>query len=365
MKQGRTLTELAAEIERQRDSKKDVIAGTKAMVMHAEVPKGSPIGLRIGENLDFGINGVGHDQIGTHTGIPSKYYDRMAGEAPALLATNVNEWFNRFPAKRMVRTLDGNVRAFLSDSYRTLENADLAEAVFPVLFDLKLEIMSCEVTERRLYIKAVDERIKKDVPRGHAIGDGSHQFFDTISPAVIVANSEVGMGALSIEWGVFTKVCTNLATIAGAGMKKRHLGAKQGLIDGEEIRHMLTDETKKVTDQAVWMQLRDVLKGAFEEARFEAYTDKLKGLSEQKIENDVVKVVELTSRRFGITETESKSVLRHLIEGGDLSRYGLLNAVTRTAQDLPSYDRASEFERMGGEIIELPANEWKQMAKAA
>lgn len=35
MKQGRTLTELAAEIERQHLTKKDYVAGTTSMVVHA------------------------------------------------------------------------------------------------------------------------------------------------------------------------------------------------------------------------------------------------------------------------------------------------------------------------------------------
>jgi hypothetical protein len=364
MKTGKTLMELAAEITRQSEAKVDLVAPTTAMVMHAEYPPHSPVGFKVGDR-DFGINNVGHDQIGTHVGIPSKYYDRMRDEAPALLAVNVNEWLNKGSAKRMVRTLDGTVRAFLSDSYRPLENEQLAEAVLPVLADLKLEVMSAEITERRLYIKAVDERIKQDVPSGRKIGDGSHVFFDTVSPAIIISNSEVGMGALSIETGIFTKVCTNLATIAGAGMKKRHLGARAGLGDGEEIRHLLTDDTKRATDKAVWMQVRDVVAGAFNEVKFQAHTDALRGLAEQKIVGDPIKVVELSSKRLGITETESRSVLRHLVEGGDLSRYGLFNAVTRTAQDLDSYDRASEFERMGGQVIELPRTEWQALAIAA
>jgi hypothetical protein len=311
---------------------------------------------------NFGINSVGHQQIATHTGIPAAYYKKMVEEAPDLLATNVNRWFAKYPANRMVRTLDNHVRAFLSDSYRPLENADLAEAVLPVLFDLKLEVMSCEVTETRLYLKCVDERIKQDVPSGRKMGDGSHCFFDTVSPAIIISNSEVGLGSLSVESGVFTKVCTNLMAISGAGMKKRHLGARTSLGDGEAIRHLLTDETKRATDRAVWMQVRDVVKGAFEEARFEAHCNKLKGLAEQKIEGDPVKVVELSSKKLGIQDGEQKSVLRHLIEGSDLSRYGLLQAVTRTAADIESYDRASDFERMGGALIDLSANDWQALS---
>jgi hypothetical protein len=57
--------------------------------------------------------------------------------------------------------------------------------------------------------------------------------------------------------------------------------------------------------------------------------------------------------------------MRHLIEGGDLSKYGLHSAITRAAQDVESYDRASDLERVGGQVIELGRGEWKVLAEAA
>lgn len=364
MKTGRTLSELAAEIERQQNTKKDLVASTKNVVMGT---MGKDVGVKVGDLAPIGVNELAHDQIGAHLGIHAKYYDKMKADAPELLATNVNHWFRAKPEARLIRTLDGRMRAFLSDSYRPLENYDLAEAVLPVLRDLKLDIMSCEVTERRLYIKAVDERLKRDVPTGRKMGDGSHVFFDTCSPAIIISNSEVGAGALSIDSGVFTKVCTNMAMIADGGMRRRHVGSRNAITDGEQVRHLLSDATKRATDKAIWMQVRDVVKGAFDEARFAQVTDRLGGMAADRIEPDadVVKVVEFGAKTLGYTETEGKSILKHLIEGGDLSRYGLFNAVTRTAQDVESYDRASELEALGGKVIELPRNDWQRMARAA
>ncbi len=366
MKTGKSLSQLAAEIERQSNTKRDLIAGTNVIAL-AVTDGGNEVNAVIGAEKQhaFDINGLAHDQIGQHTGIPAKYYDKMLGEEPALLATNVNKWFTKYPAPRLIRTLDGRVRAFLSDSYRPLENADLAEAVLPILLDMKLDIMSCEITERRLYIKAVDERLKADVPSGRKMGDGSHHFFDTCSPAIIISNSEVGSGTLSVDSGIYTKVCTNMCMIAAGGMKRRHVGSRNELTDGEAVRHLLSDATKRATDKAIWMQVRDVVRGAFDEVKFKTNTDKLAGLSQDKIEGDVVKVVDFGAKTFGFTEGEGKSVLKHLIEGGDLTRYGLFNAITRTAQDLDSYDRASEFEAIGGKVIELPKNDWQRMAKAA
>jgi hypothetical protein len=56
--------------------------------------------------------------------------------------------------------------------------------------------------------------------------------------------------------------------------------------------------------------------------------------------------------------------LRHLIVAGDLSAYGIVNAITHFSQDVEDYDRATEFEALGGKLIELPNSEWKEMMEA-
>lgn len=366
MKSGLTLVELAREIERQSSAKRDFIASTAATEIAVKPKEDAPdqkiVALRFGEH-EMPIKPYAHDQIAAHTEIPTRYYNRMLQTAPELLATNVAEWFKRKPQARMVRSLDGNVRAFLSDRYRTMENDELAEAILPTLMDMKLDVMSSQITDTRLYIKAVDQRIKRDMPTGRRWGDGSHIFFDTLSPAIIISNSEVGAGALSIEAGVFTKVCTNLAIASSRSMKKYHLGGRQDL--GDDVVRMLSDDTKRSRDVALWKTVRDVTKAAFDEAAFSAYVDSMKDATQAKIEGDPVKVVEVTAKKFGFGETEKSSVLRHLIENGDLSKYGLHSAITRAAEDFTDYDRATEFERLGGKVLEMPKTEWRELAIAA
>jgi hypothetical protein len=41
---------------------------------------------------------------------------------------------------------------------------------------------------------------------------------------------------------------------------------------------------------------------------------------------------------------------------------GLANAVTRTGEDVPDYDRATEREAAGGRVIELSPADWKSLA---
>lgn len=355
---GRSLQDLAAEIERRAEAKRDFIAPVNLMTMEVAGNRPTMVLDHKGALHTFGVQDIAHGQIAEYTGVPLAYYKRMVAEDPALLATNVNRWLHdKKDDRRMLRTLDGNTRALLSDRYRALENEDLAEAVLPVLLDQNLLIISCEITDRRLYIKAVDRNIERDVPTGKAMGDGSHTFFDTVSPAITISNSEVGSGALSIETGVYTRVCTNLAMI-GTNMRKYHTGQRAALSD--EVMALLTDETKRATDRAVWMQVRDLVKSAFDLAKFDATIKRLGDAAKDQIAAEqAVEVIERVGRRFSFNEGERKSVLGELIRSGDLSRYGVHSAITRISQfDDVGYDRATELERIGGEVIELPRQDW-------
>jgi hypothetical protein len=42
-----------------------------------------------------------------------------------------------------------------------------------------------------------------------------------------------------------------------------------------------------------------------------------------------------------------------------------VNAVTHFSEEVEDYDRATEFEALGGKLIELSAPEWKGLAEAA
>ena len=125
MKIGRSLNELAAEITRQAESKRDFIASTEQVEMQ---PTGDgDVVVEIGDKGTFPVGDIAHGQIATHTGIPAKYYDRMRQEAPELLADNVNAWYHPKPGGkpaqvRMWRTMDKKLRANLSDKYQAFED---------------------------------------------------------------------------------------------------------------------------------------------------------------------------------------------------------------------------------------------------
>ncbi len=57
-------------------------------------------------------------------------------------------------------------------------------------------------------------------------------------------------------------------------------------------------------------------------------------------------------------------MLTRLIEDRDYSRWGMVNAVTATANDHESYNRAVELEYLGGRMLNMPAKQWQPIAEA-
>lgn len=358
MKTGLNLTELAKELDRQKETKRDFIAPTTELKMTTVENKvkgmSTPIGveLKVNGHGTFGIRETAHQQIAQRVGVPQKYYDRMKAEAPDLLAQNVNHWFQAQPEKRMVRTLDGYDRGFLSSRYRPLDNQDLAEVALSTLLKEKdLRVESCALTETRMYIKAVTARLTAEVKVG-----------DVVQSGIVITNSEIGLGSVKVEPMIYRLICSNGAISNDLAMKKYHVGRDW---DSELAEELLQDETRKQDDRAFWMKVRDVIAGSFRQDVFDRLVNRMREATRTSDIKKPSKAIEVITAKFGLQEAEGEGVLAHLIKGGDLSQYGLMNAVTRLSQDVESYDRATELERLGGTVLELPKTDWAELAEVA
>lgn len=344
MKTGRSLTELAVELDRQVATKKDFKADTRALAFHSN---GDSV-LTMSEVGDFPVGNIAHEQIAERLQIPKRYYDRMRQEAPELLDRNVNHWFQSSPETRLVRTLDGNARAFLSDRYRPLDNYDLAQIALDALKGQGCQIVSCEMTERRMYLKATTDRISGEVSKG-----------DIVQTGIVISNSEVGSGALRVEPLIYRLVCLNGMIAPDRSMKKHHIG--RGGSSGEAFEgasEYFLDETRQADDRAFWMKVRDVINGVFSQEIFDGIVLKLREATTDVLEKPI-KVVEVVSNHFGLTGDEQEGILSKMVSGGDTSRYGLLNAITAFSQEVSDYDRATDLERFGGQVLELPKSMFK------
>lgn len=343
MKQGKTLAELGRELQRQRQNRQDFLADTRSLEMKSD-SYGSTLLLSLDNHrYNFKIGDLAHQQIATRLNIPFRYYQKMQSDAPDLLDLNVNRWFNHNPERRMIRVLDGNVRAFLSDRYRRLDNLELCAAVLPVINDMKgAQIESCDVTPTHLYLKVVNRKLKAEVKVG-----------DVVQAGFVVSNSEVGLGSLRVEPLIFRLVCKNGLICKDLAQKKYHVGKQLNLSD-DNAYELYSDETIAQDDKAFFMKVQDVVRCAVDEEKFALTVDKLRRSTQISLKHAPVKSVELLADRFQLTENERGDILRQLFIGADNSRYGLINAVTAASKISKSYERATELERIGGEILAAP-----------
>lgn len=357
MKQGRSLVELASELERQSKAKHDYKVPTTEMAMEvdrADAESKPQVGVKINGFGTFHPTEIFHDQIGTHLSIPAKYYDRMLTESPELLATNVNHWLRAEPETRLVRTLDSNARAFLSNRYRTIDNYDVADAVLPALVNhgAGLRVESSEVTDRRLYIKAVSERIQ-----GTVVGQA-------VQAMISISNSEVGLGAFRIEFGLFILRCLNGAIMPEEGMRRYHVGRAGAEFDS--AYEVFSDSTRQADDRALKFKMADVVRAAFDDRRFQQLIQGVSITGQNRIEKNPAAVIEKVVEENALSEKDNGGILRHLINGGDLTQWGLSNAVTAYAQEQHhTYEQATELEKIGGRILTIKPEVWTQLASAA
>ena len=359
MKTSMTLLDLATELDRQAKAKNDYIAPTNLMSMWHDTNPDQPFSLSMQGIGNYNIGDYAHRQIGEHTGIPFKYYNKMMTEAPGLLTANVNHWFETNPANRLIRTLDDKIRAYLSNNYRMMDNYDLAEAVLPVLTEAGATVHSADIRENKMFIKAVIEGRTQEIPPPA----GSQGRAVPVQPGIVISNSEVGDGAISVQPAVHTLSCLNMAVWAQHALRRIHLGGKLSE-DNDRIKQYLSDQTIELSDAALWSQVRDITNAAMTGSMFDDIVAQLTAARTQGIPVSIVNtVIERVSNRFGIFEGEQGSILGHLIDGGELNKFGLHNAVTRASQDMDSYTRATEFEHIGGEIIALPQRDWDALIR--
>lgn len=304
------------------------------------------------------------EQIAGHIGLPMRYLKKLQQENPNLLDLNINTLLMQQPRPRLVRLLDGQVRAFLSNRYRRLDNDALLESLWPVFDDLGgLEVGSAELSPHRLYHKMVSPRLRGEVRVG-----------DEVQAGLVISNSEVGAGAITVELLIYRLVCTNGAIVGkGIGhLRRNHSGSilkpcQEGIsllpATGNLSDNQAGDRPDEIEkDNLFWEGLRVSIRDALHENHFQQVLERMQHAAGLKLEADTKTVTQRVAARFGLRESEQESIEIRWLESEDLTLWGLANAVTRTSQDIESYERATELERLGGALMLLSPKEWKGLS---
>jgi len=349
--------ELAHELERQMLTKQDLVLPSSLLQcrtnesgrLNLTVDAGNQPRIGGGE---YDVTSLARRQLAEKLKIPFAYFERMREGQPELLNRNVNTWLQTEGSRWMIRTLDDEVRAVLSDRYRRLDNFDPAEHVLPLLQRLDgARFESVELTETKMYLKVITPRVTFEVAPG-----------DIVQAGIVISNSEVGCGNLSVQPLIYRLVCSNGLIASDHALRKTHVG--RSLASELDSITVFRDDTLAAVDRAFFLKVRDVVEAAASKTTFRQIAMKLQKTGDIRLTGDPVKTVEVLANRYLLNDNERAGVLRHLIVEGDLSGSGLVNAVTHFSQEVVDYDRATEFEALGGKLIVLAPNEWKGLALA-
>ena len=318
--------------------------------------------------------------VSSKLNIPTAYLKRMRHQRTDLYDANVNGWLHGTDdayaelgdgeqhgpdhRKFLVRCFrddkgSGIARAFLSDSYRTIDNLDVLTSTLQGIEDAGVEVNidRCDLSDSRMYVRVVAPQVRvmaDELLRGYrnpfgenfeqwrkiadreglGYGDGSEPI---VWAGFVVANSEVGKGANSITPQVVIKVCKNGLTIKRDMMREVHLGGKleAGVVDWSE-------DTQRKSVELVRAKTRDAVR-TFLDVNYLARTvvDLERRAGEPVATLDEVKVL---TKPLLFTPGQTDGILNRFIQGGQMTRAGVVNAITAHAQEVPDADVAAEME---------------------
>lgn len=340
MKQGKTLKALAAELKRQHDNKHDFIVNTRNLQMQTNSKGESKLTFTFNNKpITFGVNENTHQQIATKLNIPVRYYQKMQIESPQLLDQTVNDSFKKLAENRMLRTLDGTARAFLSDRYRRIDNLEICAAIYPFIESTKfLSVESAEVTDSHLYLKVINKRIKAEISKGNIIQSG-----------FVISNSEVGEGCLKVEPLIFNSFSKNALIFKDCLHKTNHIGRQ---FKSSSMAYEIPDERNYNANIFTKLQ-KDIQAAISDSETFDTIVQLLKQSKQISLQKDIVKAVESLANDFALSPNERGDILRQLLISEDHSRYGLINAISAASKISNSYERATELEHISGELLTL------------
>jgi hypothetical protein len=260
-------------------------------------------------------------------GLPAAYVKRCP---PDLQDANVNYWLRTGEIggrndpdpdpEWLLRAKGATVRAVLSPKYSRLDNAQLLSALLPVLTGTRYEIGLVQLTPESFHLRLVDPTLFRDVVPGDRLMVGIH-----------LANSEVGLRAVTVDALVFRLACANglIRRVSGQSLlRQRHLHVSEPRFTG-----MLEAGVR----QAVM-----VAAGFLEQVALAVRTPV----------PDVEAAIGTLAERWDLPrQTEEHIRFALLGEARPETLYGLVNAITLAAQRLPVEERF-ELETQAGMLID-------------
>ncbi len=261
-------------------------------------------------------------QMCQRLGMPTGYFRRCPTH---LQDSQFNHWVQRTDGHRrerwLLRTREDSLRGVLTERYAPLDNADILEILAPML-EPHYEVRWFALSDESMHLRVVDPRLARDVLPNDRLIAGIH-----------LANSEVGKRAVTVDALVFRLVCSNglVRLVKGASLLyQRHLSWSKPRFEAE-------------------------LQRAVREALLHGvgFIERLSWATQEHLP-DVDGTLRMLGSRWNWGETLQTRVRESLKAEPRTQQetlYGLVNAVTQAAQELPADDRY-DLEVLAAELVD-------------
>ncbi len=350
------------EVQRIETAKRDFVAPMGKVVMER------PDGLTLAGIGAFGLTATGHRQLAEKAGVPWDYYEKTA-TVTGLREYNINAWTQARPEeKRLIRTLDGNVRAVLSKNFKPMDNYMLMDAILPALREVGTESMlmrTYALTEDHMYLQVGFPLTTRELTQP-GVTNGIEKPISLMA-GLTFRNSEVGKAKLAVRKTVWNLVCWN-GLIAEEVLSMVHLGRE--LEDGNgngDNGNIWGEDTLRKEIELIRLRARDIVRDAMGPDSLTAYIAKAERAITNEIERPVEEAIAEVTRRFKFpfTHEEGQLLLENVLEGGKGNRnqWGLVNGINALAHKIENADRQYDVERLSSDVIELKPGEWEELAK--
>ena len=376
-----TLADLASLLTEQQARKIDVVApASKLRSEHGQlvIEGAAPIIEDDGvtdPNGRYAPTRVADEGIADKLGIPLPYVRKMREQRPDLFDANVNGWLHgglptseplstvtSDPRSFLVRCFRGDdgqpgiARAFLSDSYKVIDNLDALTAALDGIRQsgAAIEIDGCDLTDRRMYVRVRAPEVQALAPSLLAryrspFSGASGADNPTVFAGLVLSNSETGGGAFTIVPRLTVQVCSNGMTINRDAVRAIHLGEK---LDEGVIRW--SEDTQRKNLELITAKARDAVSTFLDVEYMERVIRRLEETAGTPV-SDAPAVVEAVAKKLSFSKEQTAGVLDHFIKGADLTAGGVMHAVTSFAQTISDADVAADFEASGVRAMELAA----------
>lgn len=207
MQLSKTLDDVHSQVEADDTGKWDAIVPCREVQMHRgrlAFPEARDTGHDQGLSLTPWALGQACQKLG----LPAAYFKKCP---PHLQDANFNYWLRQAVIGERLQQADGDpdqswmlrmrgtkVRGVLSPRYSRLDNRQFLEALLPILKDSRYKVGLVQLTSESFHLRLVDPSLGRDVLPGDRLLVGVH-----------LANSEVGLRAVTVDALVFRLVCTN------------------------------------------------------------------------------------------------------------------------------------------------------------